>query len=408
VIDLESLNPPEIPLSAELRWLLLTAFASEPPPIVGDVAESLLPHYARRLGLSERTAARLSSVDLSPAAREPLRGALRRSIAACLMYHEIARHVAAAAARRGLPVVFLKGFALFLLETAPVGARPFADLDVLVPERGAPELFRDLRAEGFAIVPGPATEQHLPALRSHQGGLVEIHFSLRGLRQPGGSATSLEDLDRQSLLRPLPEFAQTSFVPRRIVLGAHALAHGFQQHLLRPRTYPLFRMVGDLSDLLPDKEMWLALEEGWGATLAAALSTDHLRAVRSLCLRLAEGEIPNPSESRGAGLLLGHLLAGCLDDDYARSLGTRYLWQRLRQARRSGELSAYLRRKFSSQSPAAEQLGRIPSPSAILRTLVAGIRKQSAALVSRIRLDRRSRQTAEPRQRDSAEPPPAL
>jgi hypothetical protein len=389
VIDLASLSPPETPLSAELQWLLLTAFAFEPPASAEALEESLLPHYAHRLGLSERIAARLSPTGLSPAAREPLRDALRRSVAACLMYEEIARQVSAAAARRGIPIAFLKGFALFLLESGPVGARPFADLDVLVPEPEARELFQDLCGEGFAVVPGPATEQHLPALRGQQGGLVEIHFSLRGLRQPSGRSTVFDDLDSQGLLRALPGFAETSFRPRRTVLAAHALAHGFQQHLLRPGTYPLFRMGGDLNDLLPDREEWLALEEGWGGTLADALSTDDLRAVRSLCLRLGKGEIPDPSKPRGSGLLLAHLLAGCLDDDYARSLGTRYLWQRLRQARRSGELLSYLRRKFSLQSPSVEQLSRIPPPSAFLRTLASGIRRQSAALVSRIRLDRR-------------------
>ena len=61
---------------------------------------------------------------------------------------------------------------------AAVAERLGADLDVLVPEPGARELFRDLRAEGFAIVPGPATEQHLPALRGPQGGLVETECPL--------------------------------------------------------------------------------------------------------------------------------------------------------------------------------------------------------------------------------------
>jgi hypothetical protein len=389
VIDRESLSPPETPPSCELQWLLLTAFASEPPASTETLEESLLLHYANRLGLSERTAARLAPTDLSPAAREPLRDALRRSIASCLVYEGIARQVSATAARHGIPIAFLKGFAFFLLETGPVGARPFADLDVLVPEPGARELFQDLCGEGFVVVPGPATEQHLPALRGHQGGLVEIHFSLRGLRQPSGRATAFDDLDSQGLLRALPEFDPTSFLPGKSVLAAHALAHGFQQHLLRPRTYPLFRMIGDLNDLLPDKESWLALEEGWGGTLADALSADDLKAVRSLCLRLARGEIPNPNEPCGAGLLLAHLLAGCLDDDYARSLGTRYLWQRLRQARRSGELFSYLRRKFSSQRSSVEQISCIPSPSSFLRTLASGIKKQSAALVSRMRLDRR-------------------
>ncbi|MDH3255876.1 MAG: nucleotidyltransferase family protein, partial [Acidobacteriota bacterium] len=329
-----------------------------------------------------------ASNDLPAASRDRFRRALVRSTATALMYEGVARELSTIAGKARIPLVFLKGFALFLLEIGPAGSRPFGDLDALAPRSEAERLLNRLLDAGYELRSEASTEQHLPIVVSPQGGAVEIHFALRGLGGAGHRGSTFGELERRGELTKLAQYPGESFVPTPQALATHALVHGMRQHLLRPHTYPLFRMVGDLVDLLPRPAHWDHIEHRLGGD-ERFISHRTLLAVRSLSTMLAEGELPRPDDPSGSGRLLAHLIAGSLDDEYAASLGTSHLRQRLTEARRSGELLAYLRRKLivphmhssSEDTPRAQR--------STIRRVGRGLLRQARAVHSRVRLRRR-------------------
>ena len=243
-------------------------------------------------------------------------------------------------------MAFLKGFALLISESVAPGARSFSDLDLLVPEGLAEPLFAELVRRDFVGSPAAATEQHLPELRPPGGGSIEIHFALRGIHLSVGTSAAFDDLAAMGSLVSAPRLPGSCFVPSRPLQAAHTLVHAFQQHLLRPSTYPLFRMVADLADLLPEEASWLHLEQQWLPTIRHAVSNGSFAATRDLCESLVGGDRPDPVDQADPARLLDHLLAGSTDRRYAESLRPAYLRVRLSEAHRRGELGSYLMRKI--------------------------------------------------------------
>lgn len=352
MIELSDLHPPETKSSTELVWLLNRAFARDSPPFPSDLDTGFALSLAHELDLTERIGSRLTAAepdggegtDIPPDLSDGFRLALARSAAIALLYEETARAIATAARQLETPVVFLKGLALSLAGTTPPGARAFGDIDILVPEPLAEGLFGKLVDEGYDPSPAEATEQHLPELRPPRGGSLEIHFSLRGIQDENSDPATLSGLRARGALVPFPNFVGECFTPEPSLLAAHVLVHGFQQHLLRPRTYPLFRMIGDLLDLLAEAGDWSHVEDAWHDSIAHTVSKESFHAVRSLCADLSAGTWPESPTS--AALLLRHLIAGATDRDYAETLKKTYLRQRLAEARSRGELGSYLKRKL--------------------------------------------------------------
>ena len=132
-----------------------------------------------------------------------------------------------------------------------------------------------------------------------------------------------------------------------MLLAAHLLAHAIQQHLLRPKTYPLLRVIGDLIDLLPTRSDWSEFRSQF-AWIRKAVSPLEFDATEALCLSLANGTIPatDASNDSAAGLLLRHLIAGALDERYADNLRRTYLRTRIFGAFRDRGLIAYVGKKL--------------------------------------------------------------
>ncbi|MCP4202441.1 MAG: nucleotidyltransferase family protein [bacterium] len=346
MIEIEGLHPPEPHFTPELRWVLEAAFAtgSSSPEPGFDPTRAWAD--ARRLALTERIGARRKARELPGELRDDFRRAQAGAAAIGLLYEKTAREVATVAAKLETPVVFLKGLALHLAGCVPVGARSFSDIDILVPKERAEAIFEELLERDFSCSPAEATEQHLPILQPPEGGSLEVHFALRGVQLVGDRPAGFEDLaDRDSLLR-LEEFPGSTCLPSPSLLAAHILVHGFQQHLLRPTTYPLFRMIADLIDLVPDKVEWSDLVSVWQPAIGHAVSPASLEATRQLCEALRAGHLPDTETQPTSARLLGHLLAGSMNPDYAESLSGAYLRNRLSEAYRRGELGRYLKRKI--------------------------------------------------------------
>jgi hypothetical protein len=320
-------QPPPLVLSSEIRWMLLRAFGPPGAPFLETVEPAAALALARRFEISARIAARQGrerlAAELGDPAGDPAAAFAhdrRAAAAAGLRLMGEAGRVAAVAAGLGIPLAFLKFAALEAAGVLAAGSRGACDVDLLAPEDRARELWQALVAAGFRASGLPEAEHQLPALVWPQGGAVEVHRTLPGVRLAGPAARSAryETLEAAGMLRPLPAFPGRCAAPPPEVLAAHVLVHGIGQHGFWPASYPLFKMVADLSDLrelgglgaLTDRAL------GW---VARDVSPAEAAAVRGLVARLTAGEDPREWEG-GEETLLRHLLAGRLDAGYERAL----------------------------------------------------------------------------------------
>jgi hypothetical protein len=320
-------QPPPLVLSSEIRWMLLRAFGPLDAPFLETVEPAAALALARRFEISARIAARQGGERLATELGEAAAAAFahdRRSAAAVgLRLMGEAGRVAAVAAGLGIPLVFLKFAALEAAGVLAAGSRGACDVDLLAPEGRARELWSALVAAGFRSSGLPEAEHQLPALVWPQGGAVEVHRTLPGVRLAGPADRSAryETLEAAGLLRPLPAFPGRCAAPPPEVLAAHVLVHGIGQHGFWPASYPLFKMVADLVDLGGLGELGALTDRalGW---VARDVSPAEAAAVRGLVARLTAGEDPAswPPAATGEATLLRHLLAGRLDPAYERAL----------------------------------------------------------------------------------------
>ncbi len=350
-------DPPALPLTPAVRWMLLRAFGppgaalgavgavgaagaagaagGAAPPAVAPAAALAL---SRRFDLAARIAARQGRARLAAELGETavVEGFVHdraAAAAATLRAMALVEQVAAAAAARQIPVVFLKLAALELLGVLAPGSRAGCDLDVLAPAERAGELLQALVERGFRASPLPEQEHQLAALEGPDG-VVEVHRMLLGVRldgrpdqpdqrpgqtrQPRRRARSARwaDLQRAGLLTALPRLPGAAAVPVPAVAAAHALVHGIAQHGWAPGSYSLLRMVGDLIDLgFAESRPLAASVAAW---VAGDVTPVEVEAARRLAAELAAGAW---EDSRAPeAVLLRHALAGRLDPEYQRSL----------------------------------------------------------------------------------------
>jgi hypothetical protein len=314
-------RPPPLAVSAEARWMLLRAFGPAGAPFAAPVDPQAALAIARRFEVSARIMARQGRERLAgELGVEAAAGFGRDRVAAAavgLRLMAAARRVVAAAAALGVPVVFLKFVALEGAGVLAAGSRDACDVDALVPEDRAGELWRALIAAGWRGSGLPEAEHQLPALADPEGGVVEIHRLVLGVRLEGGASAGFEALDRLGLLVPLPGFPGRCAAPAPEVQAAHVLVHGLGQHGYWPSSYSLLRMVADLIDLGIDLGSDLEAGLGW---VAKDVSPAEAGAARALCARLAAGEDPAAGWDGPEEVLLRHILAGRLVPEYETAL----------------------------------------------------------------------------------------
>jgi hypothetical protein len=318
-------RPPALELGPAVRWMLLRAFAAAgaAAPAV-DAAAALA--VCRRFDLACRVAARQGrprlAAELGAAAAEGLARDRAAAVAGGLRLMALAGQVAAVAAPRDLPLVFLKFAALELGGALVPGSRTACDLDVLVPAGRAVELRDALAAAGFRASSMPAQEHQLAAMEG-PGGVVEVHCKMLGVRVAGRRSATAEDLASQGLLAALPALPGRAAVPVPAVAAAHALVHGIAQHGWTPHAYSPFKMLADLVDLgFGAPGDGAALLRSIAAWTARDVAAAEVEAVRRLCAALAAGgDLEGWQRSpAGEAVLLRHALAGRLDPEYERSL----------------------------------------------------------------------------------------
>lgn len=297
--------------------MLLRAFGPAAAPFPEAVEPAAALALARRFEISARIAGRQGRQRLAAElGEEAATGFARdraRAAAGGMRLMEEVRRVAGVAADLGMPLACLKFAALEGTGLLAAGSRGACDVDLLAPGERAGELWRALLAAGFRSSGFPEAEHQLPALTGPQGGVVEIHRHLPGVRLAGAASASFAALERAGLLRPLPDLPGRCAAPLPEVLAAHVLVHGLGQHGYWPSSYSLLKMVADLLDLgeLTDRA---------AAWVGRDVSADEAAAARRLIGRLAAGEDPAGWQPGPEEELLRHILAGRLDPEYAGAL----------------------------------------------------------------------------------------
>ncbi|HEV8628672.1 MAG TPA: nucleotidyltransferase family protein [Thermoanaerobaculia bacterium] len=317
-------QPPALAMTAELRWVLLRAFAP-----VGDAATfpvdlAAAVALARRLGLSARIGARIRpAAELAGAAASDAALAHDTVAAAVaqMQGREAAGEIADAAAEVALGCCFLKGVALEAMGLLSGGSRPLGDVDVLVPAAAAATLESVLLRRGFARASGEEYPHHLAPLLHPRLGAVEIHRHLPGVALPEARRfADFDGLAAAGWLECWPAGGAAAWLPRRPLLVAHLLAHALAQHGFRPGAYPAMRVLADLIDLGLADETGVELIESALALVARWVPPAEARAARAVCGALVRGEVSLLSDDGEPALLLRHLVAGTLDERYAEAL----------------------------------------------------------------------------------------
>jgi hypothetical protein len=313
-------RPPRLDLTPEVRWMLLRAFGPAGAPFGEPVDVAVALALARRFEVSARIAVRQGRERLrAEVGEETAAGFARdraRAAAVGMRLMGEVRRVAEVAAGLGCPLACLKFAALEGTGLLAAGSRGACDVDLLAPGDRVDELWRALTAAGFHGSGMPEAEHQLPALKGPQGGVVEIHRHLPGVRLEGAASATWEALDRAGLLLPLPDLPGRCAAPAPEVLAAHVLVHGLGQHGYWPSSYSLLKMMADLQDLGADLLAPGGRVEAW---VARDVPEAEIAAVRRLLERLAAGE--DPARWRGTEEeLLRHILAGRLDAEYAGAL----------------------------------------------------------------------------------------
>ncbi len=328
------LSPPEMALSAEIRWVLLRGFGPAQRPFAERVDGSQAAALAGDLGLVERIGARVpSSLVVAELGREAARQlALSRLqvLAGVRGLCDLIRELASLAEQAAIPIVLLKFAALHAGGYLSDGSRAAGDIDLLVRERDAARAARMLTDRGFfAAATGLADHHHLPPFRDREGRVVEIHTRLPGLRAPGERRfVGLEALEAAGGLEPAPGLGPGCQLLRRDLLAAHAITHGFAQHG-GADVYPVTRALVDVIDVLPGPRR--AMGSGLAAWIAADVPSIELEAVLGLCDALEQGDLAGLADRRETreGVLLRHVLASALDPGYRRSLAVDHLFHSL-------------------------------------------------------------------------------
>ena len=340
-------DPPQVEISAELRWLLWRAFgpAGEGLAGVADLDTEAVTGLAQSFDLAARVGARTPPEALTSELGSETARRFRKEHAGAaaryLLAGQLCRELAEAARQLEVPLVFLKGAALQLGENLTAGSRNMGDIDVLAPEDGARRLQATLVEAGCKAYEAPESEHQLQLL-THRSGLgIEVHKIIPGVRLGGGSSATAGVLIEKGLVRPAPGRGDGCYLPGEEVLLAHLLVHGIAQHGLSPQGYPMSRMLADVQDLGAGDDVWQAARR-W---IERDASREEVEAVAGLAGRLAAGEDPAAmvAGDDDTGALLRHLLAGVLDEGYARSMKFRGLTASPRDAGRARALAKMMR-----------------------------------------------------------------
>jgi hypothetical protein len=321
-------DPPAIAAPPGLAWALIRAFGPRDAPCPTPPTGPEALETARLFDLAPRIGGRwpLELLAAEIGARSAAAFAVEHGMArrAAVGFGQLTATVATAASSIGVPLVLLKFAALRATGRMEDGLRVAGDIDVLVSAERAWDLASALARVGFRPAGFPASRHHLPQLRDAKGGSVEVHPHLAGVRLPGTTGDASVDRLREAGLVERVDLDGECLVPTGDVLAAHAIVHAVAQHGFGPRGYPMLRMVADLIALGAHADDG-RLGRAAAPLVSPELEPEEAEAALALSTRLARGDVSLLDEASPEGVLLRHIVAAWVDEDYAGSLYGRRL-----------------------------------------------------------------------------------
>lgn len=321
-------RPPNLQGSPEIDWVLLRAFG--PPSIrvgsAGELDRQTACDIAQKLSLMARIRTRTPretlEVEVGSESIELFDRDTVLNTGMELQHEQVCRDLARLASELSIPVIWLKGMALRLMQATLPGSRRTGDIDILVPRESGARLYETLLESGCEPSGIRAPEHHLSMLQHALGSAIEIHHEIDGIRFNSRTYAAAEECFERNLAIEAEEVPQGTFLPAESLLVAHLLTHGLSHHGQAPEAYPAFQLIADLQDLGFGQVEGKSVARESIAWVAGDVSGEEVSAVVDLLRRLSAGETSSEIiiATSNAATVLRHWLAGSLDPDYLNSL----------------------------------------------------------------------------------------
>lgn len=253
-------------LRPETAWVLARAFLppdfelSPPSEPAAAWAEAVRLRMAPRIG--SRCGAAQLALELGRELGSAFQNASRHAAVDALRVEAVVRSLAKVAEAQGLEIALLKGAAFHLARLTGAGARPLADCDILIDERGGRQMQRALLREGWARQTIWGQDYHLPPVAKPGCLSVEIHSFVPLLCVNGRAWTAFGDLRRLGLLDTVLPACERVRIPDREVLAGHAIVHAVVQPTGITERAVAF-MLADIADTGLSPELLAARVRSW-------------------------------------------------------------------------------------------------------------------------------------------------
>lgn len=322
------LDPPDMALDQDLRWILLVAFSNAPHFATLPASSRRTYEMIRQLSLVGTVASRLSQQELESVLtvehHDRLREVTLRQLGQSLAVRRAQRMVIQAARRCRARAALLKQAALEYLIPAARERRFATDVDVLVVPSDVTHLAEALIADGCRPETSKPHVHGVQVVRTPDGIGIELHKKIVGLTLGDGlPAVGFEALDCLGRLTPGDGDLQGVWLPSLDVVAAQLVAQGwylFHYVPNAPQHKSPLRLLCDLNlvgaahnEELVRTVRGLLQDEGPRAELDALVELVRL---------LSNGDLDQITGEPKR--MLDHALASLLDEQYRRSL----LWGR--------------------------------------------------------------------------------
>ncbi len=313
-------HPPRIPIDADIRWVLLAAFADAGPGHARPASPERAARLIQQFSLVNQVTSRLSAAQLAqavtPALQEQISAVARGRVMRSLAVVEARERVCRAATEAGVDIVLLKQAALEAMGLVTPGQRYASDVDLLGDSAQIEELSRALEASGCLKRLRRNPKYHPVVFSTPSDISLELHIAIPCLRlNAQGEFLQILDLKRNNLVQVAANSQANVFVPTRAVLAAHLVTHGLIQHRFTPQHHPAFRVVVDAQIVELHRECD-ANSDTFGF-IGSVLDRREFDALAELSQQLSAGNLDDLSPKAQA--LANHVIASSIDANY-RSL----------------------------------------------------------------------------------------
>ena len=322
--EILQLQPPQIPLDADIRWVLTAAFADRYPPAARPASAQRAAQLVQQFTLVNSITSRLSQEQLvtalSPALQEQLSQIARHRVMRSLAVVQAREQVTKAAVNASVDIVLLKQAALEALGLVSQGQRYATDVDILLEPDSVPSFSETLKRLGFVPEKDKTHAHGAVVLRTADNIGIELHTLLVDLRLPNDPfSVDFNRLKERGLIGQLDKAGRHVWTPCAEVLGAQFVAQGWYLFHFVPNA-PLhkspWRIIVNMGLIGLHRDRSLA--DRVYEMVQHSLPIEEYSALIELVNHLARGDLENLPQ--GARQMANHAIAALLDETYRRSL----------------------------------------------------------------------------------------